>query len=267
MTLRVKFGTFGNDHINGTDHPDLIWGLSGNDTILGLAGADLLLGGSGNDHIDGGSGSDAMFGGLGHDTLIGGLGNDRMSGGSGNDHLFGGSGNDILSGGTGADVFYFDPSNFGEGSDRIRDFTLGADKISLNAADILRGDADIITQTGDVSLLEATDFDADSDWNVVSSSDGDVVVIHPTGKIELDGIKFGAGTDSFAELLPALQLTGVVAGTSGNDTLAGGDGDQAIFGLAGHDTIEGGRGDDALVGGPVRTASCSTPTATAKATT
>ena len=38
-------------------------------------------------------------------------------------------------------------------------------------------------------------------------------------------------------------------GTSGNDTLAGGDGDDSIDGLAGDDSINGGDGGDTLIGG------------------
>jgi trimeric autotransporter adhesin len=229
--------------------PQILFGSWTNDTLKGRGGNDVLFGLWGDDTLFGGNGLDFLFGGAGKDSLFGGGGRDYLYGGSGDDRLSGGSGNDFLSGGSGADKFLFDPSNKGEGYDGIHDFELGADKIVLNAADILRSDGDIATKTGDTSLLDATDFDADSTWDVLASHDGDVLIKHPNGYIELQGIKFGASTDSFAELLPALELTGVVAGTAGADHLSGGAGDQALFGLNGDDTLEGGTGNDVLSGG------------------
>jgi Ca2+-binding RTX toxin-like protein len=231
------------------DFAGLLIGSHGNDTLRGSQRGDFLFGLGGDDRLFGGKGTDFLFGGSGHDKLFGGAGRGYLYGGSGNDGLYGGSGNDFLSGGSGADKFFFDPSNKGEGYDVISDFALGSDKVSLNAADILRSDSDITTKTGDAALLDATDFDADSSWDVVASADGDVLVVHPNGKIELNGIKFGAATDSFAEILPALELTGVVAGSAAADMLSGGVGDQALFGLAGDDRLEGGKGNDVLVGG------------------
>jgi serralysin len=227
----LRFGTKGHDTFKGGKGTDVLFGLGGNDRLFGNAGLDFLFGGAGDDLLDGGAGRDYLYGGHGADSLAG------------------GSGNDFLSGGAGADRFNFDPSNTAEGYDVIADFAVGTDKIVLNASDILRGDSDITTKTGDAALLDATDFDADSSWDVKASRDGDVLIVHPNGKIELNGVRFGAATDSFAELLPALELTGVVAGTAGADMLHGGNGDQALFGLAGDDRLEGGRGDDVLVGG------------------
>jgi Ca2+-binding RTX toxin-like protein len=237
-----------NPHIK-IELPQVLFGTGHGDTLKGRGGNDVLFGLGGDDNLFGGSGLDFLFGGAGMDSLFGGAGRDYLYGGGGDDKLYGGKGDDFLSGGSGADKFLFDPSNKGEGYDVINDFALGADKIVLNAADILRSDSDIATKTGDASLLDATDFDADSTWDVTASKDGDVLITHPNGKIELNGIKFGEATDSFAELLPALELTGVVAGTAGADHLSGGDGDQALFGLDGDDTLEGGKGNDVLSGG------------------
>jgi Ca2+-binding RTX toxin-like protein len=233
----------------GFDFSGVLIGGPGNDTLRGSSRGDFLFGFGGDDSLFGRGGTDFLFGGAGMDMLYGGGGRDYLYGGAGDDLLIGGSGNDFLSGGAGADKFQFDPSNHREGRDTVADFTLGADKIVLNAADILRSDSDITTKTGDASLLDATDFDADSSWDVKASSDGDVLIVHPNGQIELNGIRYGAATDSFAELLPALELTGVVGGTDGADSLSGGAGDQALFGLAGDDRLEGGTGNDALSGG------------------
>lgn len=60
--------------------------------------------------------------------LEGGLGTDNLSGLDGDDQLVGGKGNDLLTGGLGLDTFIFVA---GDGSDRITDFTLGEDHLSI----------------------------------------------------------------------------------------------------------------------------------------
>ena len=124
----------------------------------------------------------------------------------------------------------------------------------LNAADIVRADFDLIAggENGDAFVL--TELDPDADWQVIGSDDGDVVIVHPGGSFEIDGVPFGAGDgefDAFVDLLPALSVEGLVDGTDGDDDpLSGGDGDDLIQGLVGNDTLVGGSGDDVLVGGP-----------------
>jgi Ca2+-binding RTX toxin-like protein len=246
---RFLFGRLGNDVIVGGNSRDFAFGSLGNDFIDGRGGNDTLIGGFGKDTLDGGAGDDYLNGGLGNDSLMGGAGRDTLVAAAGNDVLSGGGGDDRLFGAAGADRFLFDPSNVGEGKDSIADFKLGQDKIVLNSADILRADPDLVAASGDPTLLDATDFDADSSWDVVASKDGDVTVVHPNGTIELDGIKFSEGTDSFAELLPALELTGLVVGTDAGETLTGDKLDNVIAGKGGNDNITGGSGDDILIGG------------------
>ncbi|SUS06360.1 hypothetical protein DF3PB_2730001 [uncultured Defluviicoccus sp.] len=72
--------------------------------------------------------SGAAPGGL---TVTGTSGNDILTGSIGSDLITGGAGNDVLSGAAGSDVFAF-ASGFG--SDRIRDFTPGADTIAFDAS-------------------------------------------------------------------------------------------------------------------------------------
>lgn len=128
-------GTPGNDFIDGTDGPDIIYLYGGNDTCSGdrrdnsgYFGDDKIYGGDGNDtiygeykdaqwtefndesndYIEGGDGDDLLYGDgcdryttciRGNDTLIGGNGNDMLLGYGNDDHLEGGSGNDYLYGG------------------------------------------------------------------------------------------------------------------------------------------------------------------------
>ncbi len=76
------------EHVDGSDHDDvltgnaqdnLLWGNDGADTLSGRAGDDVLLGGDGDDILDGGDGDDVLVGGDGKDTLRGGAGNDTVS--------------------------------------------------------------------------------------------------------------------------------------------------------------------------------------------
>ena len=100
-------------------------GTGDNDTLSGAGGGDTLSGGMGDDSLDGGSGADSLVGGSGQDTLVGGLGADTLEGGFDSD---------VLTGGAGADVFRFTARGDGGGSgDIITDFTVGVDKIDVDA--------------------------------------------------------------------------------------------------------------------------------------
>lgn len=101
-------------------------------------GADTLLGtGTGN----------TLQGYGGNDRLYGRGGNDKLVGGQGQDYLDGGNGHDELLGGAGADTFHFD---LGEGSDTIRDFEYGVDRIEIDG---LPGDIKI----GDIGIQDGSD--------------------------------------------------------------------------------------------------------------
>jgi Ca2+-binding RTX toxin-like protein len=144
-------GSAGNDLLTGTSGNDILDGNNGNDWLCGLAGADrlegdkgrdkleggcgrdVLLGGKGNDSAYGGYGDDVIilgtgadrgFGNAGDDALLGEAGDDLLRGGQGDDTLAGGAGTDMLTGGSGSDTFQF---AFGDGSDIVTDFDVGAD--------------------------------------------------------------------------------------------------------------------------------------------
>ncbi|WP_309737828.1 ExeM/NucH family extracellular endonuclease [Chamaesiphon sp. OTE_20_metabat_361] len=74
--------------------------------------------------------ADNLISTSGSDTLFGGAGNDIINGGAGNDFITGGAGVDSLFGGTGADTFVFYGSN--EGIDKINDFEVGIDRLSIS---------------------------------------------------------------------------------------------------------------------------------------
>lgn len=141
----VITGNDSNNQLRGGNGNDSLFGGVGADTLSGEAGADRLEGGGGNDVLSGGVGNDTVYGGVGNDVitgdngndvLYGDGGNDQIDGGGGNDTIYGGPGTDTLTGGAGNDVFVFVGNGdigLGATSDRILDFTSGADKIDLSA--------------------------------------------------------------------------------------------------------------------------------------
>jgi len=98
---------------NGLDN--VITGAGGADTLAGGAGNDIVNAGAGGDRLAGDDGADKLYGEAGADTLIGGLGTD------------------VLNGGADADQFMF-MSAVANSRDSIQDFTVGQDKIAIQAS-------------------------------------------------------------------------------------------------------------------------------------
>jgi Ca2+-binding RTX toxin-like protein len=207
MPFRFKFkiGTQGNETINGSSRDDIVFALAGDDTIYAFDGNDAVAAGEGNDIVYGGRGHDRLYGQEGDDMLDGGSGRDALFGGVGNDTLEGGKGNDTLKGGDGADKFIFNPNREGEGHDVIKDFVLGTDKIVLSVANVLASTPGLLALAGDPNAFDPEDLDASDKWGLSASHDGDLLVTHPNGTIELDGIKF-ADSLNFRAILPAIDL-------------------------------------------------------------
>ena len=124
----VLLGESGNDTLDGGDGDDILSGANGVDSLFGGHGDDRLNGGAHDDQLDGGSGADILNGAAGRDALAGGTGNDTLIGGDGEDTLDGGAGFNIVYGGRDADVFH----RTGSGTDFIKDFTLGEDRVALD---------------------------------------------------------------------------------------------------------------------------------------
>ncbi|SPF79866.1 calcium-binding protein [Pseudoprimorskyibacter insulae] len=149
MGADLDFGRF------DTDDAADVWGNALNNDINGNDADNRIEGREGNDTLDGYDGDD---------TIIGGSGDDNIDGRNDNDLLFGGSGNDTLDGGSGNDTFVF---TAGAGSDRIRDFGDGNDKLLLAFANItseaeaqafvIEDDRDVIFDFGDGDILQVDD--------------------------------------------------------------------------------------------------------------
>lgn len=143
------FGGDGNDTINGGSEDDRLFGEAGDDILTGGSEGDRMFGGTGRDILTGGSGHDRIFGNEERDILIGDSGDDFLNGGAGNDVLMGVTGKDTLVGGEGADIFVF---GTGDGTDRVKDFEIGTDKIGLVESELTFADLTIM-QAGSRTLL------------------------------------------------------------------------------------------------------------------
>lgn len=139
----LLIGDVGNDSLAGDNGNDTLYGSDGADTLQGNVGDDILDGENGNDSLVGGSGGDVLYGandddrldgGEGNDSINGGYGNDWLVGAAGDDTLFGGDGLDTLIGGFGRDLFVAYAPAITAQADKIADFEVGFDKISLSKA-------------------------------------------------------------------------------------------------------------------------------------
>ena len=251
----VIYGGGGNDSVSAGEGDDTVYGGEGNDWLGGDAGSDTLDGGEGDDWLEGDwleadAGDDTLSGGEGDDVLVGGEGDDTLDGGDGDDLLVGdrradrtaevaapggddllrggagddvingGSGDDTLYGGDGADVFLFETY---DGNDVIGDFVAGEDLIHLG------GSFGGTTFEWDESMITA-----DGDDAVFQPGFGNTIRIENVDAADLDETDF---------LFPLN-----IDGTSGDDTLHGGEADDDIGGGGGHDVLYGGAGNDRLAG-------------------
>jgi hypothetical protein len=175
---RLKFGTSGDDTLNGTDDGEVFFGFGGNDTIFGRGGKDVAFGGRGDDLIFGGNGKDHLFGRSGNDALVGEADKDHLFGGSGRDLLLGGAGKDVMVGGPGNDTFLIrqgtgvDAIADLQAGDRIdiRDFNFASFQAVLNAAHQTHGDVVINLGGGDQLVIEHTKLsDLHSEQFIISS--------------------------------------------------------------------------------------------------
>ncbi|MGM4927015.1 T1SS-143 repeat domain-containing protein [Tardiphaga sp. 619_E2_N8_5] len=110
------------------------------------------------------NGGTVMNGYGGDDVLVGGTGNDTLNGGAGNDTLYGGAG---------ADTFKLSTTS---GTDTIKDFTVGTDKIALlDNGDGNNGSLNFTNTTGG-NGLSASDFLSVANSAAVGDIDNRVIV-------------------------------------------------------------------------------------------
>jgi serralysin len=276
-------GTSYSDVLHGDNNANTIDGGSGNDILDGGFGSDTLIGGPGIDTVSyvshdtslgsasevntislGLNGADGSFirteltrsgtivaesdvlrsienvtgsdrpetinGNELNNVLSGRGGNDTINGGDGNDTLIGGSGNDVLNGGAGNDTYDFRGS--GLGADRFFD-TGGSDRI-------------LIDSFSDIQTAKQVGKDL-----IVSMKDGDsfTVASFYSGTNAIETIVDAHGTKVMSTSLVGGNLSGIIAGTDGGETLEGRGGDDILFGNGGKDILLGGADNDVLDGG------------------
>ncbi|MDO9712310.1 FG-GAP-like repeat-containing protein [Paracraurococcus lichenis] len=271
----LRQGTTGDDTLAAGGGGDTLVGGQGNDIMAAGAGADEFRFslGDGNDWIDGfkpgtdhivfgpgitadlvrveplklgvdglavyyGTGTDAVF--LAGVTALGAnditydapvvqpptlrqgtTGDDTLAAGNGGDTLVGGQGNDTMAAGAGADEFRF---SLGDGTDRIDGFKSGTDHIVFGpgiTADLVRMEATTLSGTAGLAVHYGTGTDA--------------VFLAGVTALGANDITYGA---------PVVQPPTLRQGTTGDDTLAAGNGGDTLVGGQGNDTMAASAGAD-----------------------
>uniref|UniRef100_UPI0040485ABB hypothetical protein n=1 Tax=Yoonia sp. TaxID=2212373 RepID=UPI0040485ABB len=229
---------------NASNFENIVGTRGGNDTLTGDDNANVLIGSGGNDTLNGGAGNDTLYGdwatddtsgatyGLryydvssssywGDDILNGGAGDDVLVGNGGDDTLDGGAGADILTGGAGNNTFVITSSSGGSiasTGDTITDFTDGTDSIGFDTSLTFGG-----------LTIEASGSDT-----VIKNGSTYLATISGVAISKITAIDFQSTSTS------ALTLNG----TSDNDTLIGGAGNDTFNGLGGSDILMGWAGND-----------------------
>jgi Ca2+-binding RTX toxin-like protein len=206
--------------VYGSPHGDTMVGTDANDRFSGLDGGDHLAGGDGDDELDGDAGSDEVDGDDGADFLKGEGGDDTLDGGPGDDWLDGENGDDHLVGGDGDDGF----------DQRYADITWIPGGGSRAGADVVEGGEGFDHATYDASgggRSQGLHLSLDGVANDGYAGEGDNVLA------DVEGLTGGGGRD-------------VLIGSGRDDTLSGGDDNDAIDGRGGSDVLYGDAGDDTI---------------------
>lgn len=210
----------GTTAINSTGNSlaNTLTGNSAANTLSGLAGNDTLIGGAGRDNLTGGNGSDTLV----INAVVG------TSSDSGR----------VAVTGTTNDV----------GQDKINGFNLSSDTIKVvatNVSNFVHGNdtaigtatgtantglqGDFTTLTGLIELTKVTN----NNWN----NKGDIAITFVSPSTTLTEANFEA------------RLQYNLTGTTGNNTLKGGNLADILDGNGGNDILTGGGGHDTLTGG------------------
>ncbi|MEO1801754.1 MAG: calcium-binding protein, partial [Cyanobacteria bacterium J06629_2] len=189
---------------------------------------DRIVGTNGNDSLYGSDDIDTLVGLQGDDTLIGNKGDDLQIGGEGSDRFIwnNGDGSDTMEGDEGDDVTEVNGAL--EAGD---DFELRANGHRTEFERLNLGNFTL--DVDNVEQFEINGGGGDDTLNVRDLTGTDVE------KVVFDG---GEGDDSFDASESNVSV--VVRGGTGNDTLIGGKGDDLILGGNGIDLIDGGAGND-----------------------
>jgi Ca2+-binding RTX toxin-like protein len=160
--------------------------------------------------------------------IIGNAAGNTLSGLDGDDTLEGRGGNDTVRGGAGNDTYVFTGASLG--NDTFID-SGGADTI-------------VIDSLSDVISTNRVGNDL---WVILDSGSFRILNHFAGGAIE--SLTAGTKTVVLATGTIGGDASGIISGTSGDDTLDGRGGDDLLFGAGGKDTLIGGLGNDRIEGG------------------
>ncbi|HEY8117621.1 MAG TPA: hypothetical protein VIE91_00130 [Methylophilaceae bacterium] len=248
---KITIGTATGD-TSGTNNANIdASALTNSLAITGNGGDNSLTGGSGSDTIDGGAGNDTMIGGAGSDTYIVDSVGDSITEGTN-------SGTDLIK--TSLTSLDLSQANYTNVENLLytgtSDFTGSGNSLNNSITggtgnDSLSGGAGNDTLDGGLG-----------DDTLVGGADNDTYIVDSVGDVVTEGAS--AGTDIIKTSLISLDLgnynnienltytgsadfTGI--GSSLDNAITGGIGNDSLAGNAGNDTLDGGAGNDTLVGG------------------
>ena len=236
----IDLKAFGeSESIKATEFDDTVSSGSGDDTLEGNNGNDLLNGEDGNDSLDGGAGNDSLNGGTGNDNILGEEGNDFLEGNDGEDILEGNDGNDTLNGGAGKDLLlggngddtYILQINESAG-DIIQDIQ-GNDSIKVLTDSNTEATVLLSVPTSGTIGISRQDSNLiiDLNQNGLPNSEDDLTILdffnesgNSAGKGFIENIANLSGTDIVSFFTNDIEPGNLQQGTSANDTLIGGSG-------------------------------------------
>jgi len=196
-----------------------------------------LYDGSNNLGIAFGTIIEIAVGGSGNDNITGNNVNNFLYGGDGNDMLLGGTGNDFLDGGTGVDTVNFTSAR--------SSYTILPNDIGFSVKDNAGSDGtDFVVHVENLqfhdSMLKLSDFH----FMVPMIKNG--IGVNPE---QYTGPATAACSESIRFQFIGDFSSEVVQGTSYNDFISVGAGDDAVNAGVGNDVIDGGTGSNFLTGG------------------
>lgn len=199
-------------------------------SFIDLATTEIATyGTSGNDYLEGVIVGDASD----DDQLFGLAGNDQLYGRDGDDYLDGGAGNDTV---------------LGEADDDTLAYVLAE---NASASDTYDGDAGFDTLELRFTSAEynsTLQSELQSYWTFVAANYDEASQSGSSFNFTNIGLSAADIEDVNIYVDGVLQSGIPVTGTSGNDSLSGGDAPEEIHGLAGSDTIYGNGNDDFIYG-------------------
>ncbi len=212
----------------------------------GFAEVSMDLSEQGNVLVAGNQGEALNGGGL-DDVLIGGAGADVLNGGAGDDLIEDGHGSDTLHGGDGADVYILRADGL---SDRIEDFQPGQDRLDLSDWPMFYDPSQIgytATATGAILTWRSETVEiVTRNGQMLTSAEVQTAILATASRAPDFDAVFG---NSGSQDVQGTSLDDVIVTGEGNDTVTAGLGDDFIDGGAQNDQIAGGFGNDTLLGG------------------